>query len=339
LEAALSAEVGEGSPVARHQFAYLILSHKNVAQVEALAQRILRLSPEAHIVVHHDRKDSATPWNGRPPAQIHLVDRMTVEWGGWSIVEATLRMVRFAVERLASQWLVVLSGEHWPVVDLAAWEAKVSASRSDALIPMEALPTRPRFGRRDADANRDVARCLLRWFAVRRPPWKPTHKALGGLSKLTNFTHPLLKLEFSQRNDSWFIGVPRRRGPVRGWRLYKGSEWFACNARSAGVLLRADPRVAAWFQRSHIPDESYFQSSLHRDPRLIIDRTVVTWVPPQPPTPTPGWMLLKTHELPVVMASGAPFARKVDPDRNPDVMAAIDARVDTGQPRTEVGSR
>ena len=113
--------------------AYLILSHKDRRQVETLTHRILGLSPRADVVVHHDLKDDAPPWDGHPPARVHLVERTTVEWGGWSIVDATLRLIRFAHERLGSQWMVIVSGEHWPVTDLEAWEARVIASGVDAL--------------------------------------------------------------------------------------------------------------------------------------------------------------------------------------------------------------
>ena len=331
MEAAVSGEESVELTRPSGRCAYLILCHKNTSQVEELAGRILRLSPTAHVVIHHDLEGGPPPWQGHPPVRVHLVDRTPVEWGGWSIVEATLRMIRFAREDLDSEWLVVVSGEHWPVVDLATWETDVAMSGNDAVMPADALPARAHFGRSDPDGNRDLARCLLRWYRLRRPRWEPAHRTMAALSKLGKLMHPLFSLEFSLRNDSWFVGVHRRRGPVAGWRLYKGSEWFACNARSADQLLRADPAVASWFQRSHIPDESYFQSLLHREARLTVHHAVVTWVPPEPTTPTPGWMLLKPHELPLVAASGAVFARKVDQDRNPEVIAAIDARVDAAR--------
>jgi hypothetical protein len=323
----------------RRECAYLVLSHKNPWQVEALAQRILGLSPTAHVVIHHDLKGGPPPWDGHPPARVHFVERTSVAWGSWSIVEATLRMIRFAREQLDSEWLVVVSGEHWPVTDLAAWEAAMLESRSDAFMPAERLPTRLRFGKGNPDLTRDLARCRLRWFTIPRPRWRPLDRGLAALSKLSSLTHPLCKLEYSVRNDAWFVGLPRRRGPLAGWDLYKGSEWFACNRRSVDVILRADERVTSWFRQSHIPDESYFQSLLHHDGGVAIDGAVVTWVPPQPPTPTAGWMLLKERELPQVASSTAAFARKLDPERNPEVMAAIDQLVDAGRSQPEVRSR
>jgi hypothetical protein len=334
-----SREQGEGSTDGGSRWAYLLLSHKNPRQVEDLTGRILDLSPTACVVIHHDLRGGAMPWDGQPPTRVHFVERIPVEWGGWSIVEATMRMICFAQEQLDIDWMVIVSGEHWPVTDLADWEARVATSASDALMPAELLPTRPHFGRRNADANRDLARCILRWRAVRRPRRAALHRALAALSKVSNLTHPVFKLEFSQRNDAWFVGVARRRGPLKGWDLYKGPEWFACNSRSARVLMQADKEVTTWFKRSHIPDESSFQSLLRHDNQLTVSCALVTWVPPQPPSPTSGWMLLKPNELDQAVSSGAAFARKLDPERNPDVRAAIDELVDAGRRATEVRSR
>jgi len=328
MEADASSRLHSGSSALAPIAAYLLLTHKDPEQVEALADRILELSPHAHIIVHHDLKASESPWQGRPPARVHLVERIAVEWGGWSIVDATLRMVRFAVDRLNADWLVVVSGEHWPVVDLESWEQTVARSGVDALLPGVRLPRRLRFGGRDPDGNRFLARCVHRWMKIRRPRYDFSHRAIAGISKVSLLIHPLVKLEFSLRSDAWFLGVPRRRGAVRGWDLFKGSEWFACNGRAARVLLAIDPEVTRWFSHSHIPDESYVQTVLHRSRDLVIDDSLVTWVPPEPEVPTAGWMLLKAADQPAVAAASVAFARKVDPTRNPGVIKAIDAEVD-----------
>ena len=335
MEADSSSRLHGESSTSTPAVAYLLLTHKDPEQVEALAARILELSPRAQIVVHHDLKAGDSPWNGHPPARAHLVERIKVEWGDWSIVDATLRMIRFAVDRLDADWLVVVSGEHWPVVNLETWEQNLDRSGVDALLPAAPLPRRLRFGRRDLDGNRFLARCIHRWVKFGRPRSEVAHRAISGISKASLLTHPIVKLEFSLRNDAWFLGVPRRRDPVRGWVLFKGSEWFACNRRAARILLATQPGVTRWFAHSHIPDESYVQTVLHRAPELVIDHSPMTWVPPEPDVPAAGWMLLKAADLPAVAASSVAFARKVDPRRNPDVIKTIDAEVD-GR-RTSVG--
>ncbi len=54
---------GAGSGAAP-RFAYLIMTHKDVRDVEELAERIVTLSPAAHVVVHHDVEAAGLPWGG-----------------------------------------------------------------------------------------------------------------------------------------------------------------------------------------------------------------------------------------------------------------------------------
>jgi hypothetical protein len=317
-----------GEPAPSAVVAYLLLTHKDPDQVMALADRIHRLSPTSHVVVHHDRKADTLPWDGAPPHWAHLVERVEVEWGDWSIVEATLRMFRFAHEELNAAWFVVISGEHWPVVSLESWERDLAERSVDAILPAQLLPRRLHFGPSDRDENRFLARCVHRWFHIKRPRSDVLHKALAGFSKISLWTHPLVKLEYSLRSDAWFVGVPRRRGPVRNWDLYKGSEWIACNARAAAALLRVDPALTEFFRRSHIPDESYMQTVLRREAGLVVESSDVTWVPPEPEQSAAGWMLLKTEQLAQIRKTGVAFARKVDASRNPEVIVALDAYID-----------
>jgi hypothetical protein len=311
----------------RPRVAYLVLTHKDPVQVETLADRIRYLSPVALIVVHHDLKAPVVPWGGHPPPGIDMIDRSRVEWGDWSIVDATLRMMRRALD-LRADWVVVLSGEHWPVTDLASWEESLSTCTADALLPALQLPERLHFGRKDVDGNRFLARSIHRWAKIGRPRSNLLHRALMAASKASRWTHPVLKLEFSLRSEAWFIGLPRRRGPVKGWPLFKGSEWIACSASAVRALTEQPPAVMSWFARSHIPDECYFHSVLHHASGLVVRDVLVTWVPPEPVEPTPAWMLLKDTELSDAFGSGAAFARKIDLARNREIARSIDRRVD-----------
>jgi len=333
VQASTAVGTNRGGSAETEVVAYLILTHKDPSQVEALARRIHDLSPRSQIVVHHDRKADTLPWNSTPPQWAHLVERVPVEWGDWSIVEATLRMFRFAHEELKATWCVVLSGEHWPVVNLESWERHLATSGVDAYLPAVLLPHRLHFGPSDLDGNRFLARCVHRWFRINRPRSEFTHKALAGLSKISLWIHPVAKLEFSLRSNAWFLGIPRSRGPVRGWDLYKGSEWLACSARATAALLDTNAAVTDWFRRCHIPDESYVQTILRRAPGLVIDKADVTWVPPEPEISQAGWMMLKTTQLPHIRETGVAFARKVDPSKNPEVIGAIDAEVNAEFPQ------
>jgi hypothetical protein len=310
------------------RFAYMLMTHKDPEHVEELTRRVLDLSPAGHVVIHHDLAADSLPWQGKPPARVHLVDRGRVLWGDWSIVEATLRMIRYAHDELGADWYVMLSGEHWPVVDLSQWERATMAAEADAFVEAQPLPPALHFGRGNEDANRFLARCLHRWVTI-NPRLRAAHKAMGALWKISRYVLPVYAIEYSQRRDVWFFASPRRHGRPKGTTFYKGTQWIGFNRSSAGSVLGTDPAVTDWFKRGHIPDETYFQTVLYNTPGLTVSNQVVTFVPERPESLTATrWMVLDEPDLPVVWGSGAAFARKVDPHERPHIIKALDERVD-----------
>jgi hypothetical protein len=326
------------SPTAEPRFAYLLLTHKNVSDVEELAERIVSLSPAARVVVHHDVEASGLPWAGQPPEPFHLVERGPVRWGGWSMIEATTRLLRYAVRELDADWFVLLSGEHRPAVDLSRWECDVAASGADALVRADELPPRLRFGWRDFEANRYLARGRHRWSLMPRPRSDLAHRAVGGAMKIARGVQPLVAIEYFHRHDAWQVGLPRRPGVMRGRRFWRGSQWLALDRRAADVVLHPDPALKAWFEKSLIPDETYLQTLLHIAPGLSVVDRVTSFVPEEPERPTPGWMYLSTDDLPAAWASGAAFVRKVDWSERPEVVEAIDAALDRQRSPTRPGT-
>ena len=319
-----SSPLSSGPP----RFAYLLLTHKDVPQVEDLAARLLRLSPGAQIVVHHDAAADTQPWNGCPPPRVHMLERGRVAWGDWSMVEATQRLLRFATERLDADWFVLLSGEHRPAVDLGPWEACTARSGNDALLGARRLPERLHFGARDFDANQYLARCLHGWRLVTRPRREFFHHALGWLMKLSARVRPIVSLEYVHRREAWAVGVRRRTRRMHGQTFFRGSQWFALNRRAAVAALSVDPAVQAWFEKSWIPDETYLHTALRQIPDLVIAETPTTFVLDTPTRPYPGWMRLSLDDLPAAWDSGLPFFRKVDRATRPEVLARIDEAVD-----------
>lgn len=320
--------MGADTPAGRPRFAYLLLTHKDSRLVEEVADRILELSPRAHVVVHHDARAADSPWGGRPAEPFHMVERGRVQWGDWSMVDATLRLLRYAAEHIDAEWFVLLSGEHRPVVDLERWEGSIADSGADAFARADLLPSRLRFGKGRDETSTFLARSRHWWRAVPRPRTDLAHRALGALMKVGQVAQPLFAVEFVHRRDAWVVGTRRRLGGMRGQPFYRGSQWIVLNRRAAEVALSVDPALTAWFVRSWIPDETYFHTVLRQDHELVVSNSLMTYVLETPERPTPGWMRLTMEDLPAVWASGAPFARKVDPVERPEVMAAIDQAVD-----------
>ncbi len=89
--------------------------------------------------------------------------------------------------------------------------------------------------------------------------------------------------------------------------------------------------MTAWFSHGHIADETYLQTLLYHEPGLDVRNAVVTYVPEMVKPPEGGvvrWMVLDDEDMPAVWASGAAFARKVDPVERPGIIRDIDQEVD-----------
>jgi Core-2/I-Branching enzyme len=146
--------------------------------------------------------------------------------------------------------------------------------------------------------------------------------------KISTRIRPIISVEYIHRRDAWAVGWWRGSRPVRGWPFYRGSQWFALNRRAAKAALAIDPAIAHWFEQSWIPDEAYLQTALRRVPGLTIADELTTFVLDTPAEPYPGWRQLSPQDVPAVLASGLPFARKVDLAARPEVVASIDAAAD-----------
>ncbi len=176
---------------------------------------------------------------------VHAVDSVLCSWGGWSLVEATLRMIGQALA-LPTPWrhFCLLSEHHIPLHAPATIAAILpeGASLSDA-VPLPAM---------DPDHRRDLFhRFLRRW------------RELPGVCMFSTGARVL---------------PPAR---MEGFRL--GSQWVVL-ARAACERLwsmRDDDGLWAPFRDSLVPDETALMSVLRGTPLgvgLDIRRTCATFV-------------------------------------------------------------
>jgi hypothetical protein len=308
--------------------AYLILSHHRPEQVEALAERILALSPRGHVVVHHDISAATVPWDGAPPSRVHLIERTRVLWGDWSIVEATCQLLRFAVE-LDADWCVLLSGEDRPVVDLGAWEPQMQASGLDGLVPARVVDHKPALGKRPSPGDVNFVRYRYRWRPL--PPVTGAARSIvEGARRISRYAQPLFKIEYTGRRDRFFLALPRRQRLPDGWTIYTGPQWLALGRGAVDAILHVDGSVVDWFRQTWIPDQSFFHTVLHNQRGLNLGDNPVTYVVPHDTKKARGDMVLRIGDLGAIGASGAAFARKFDDTVDADILAAIDAAIDDG---------
>ncbi len=311
--------------------AYIVISHSLPEQTERLLRAIRSSSPTSAVVVMHDGRESPPP---RALATRCLVVEhgLATDWGSWEIVEAMLEGCRIARREFGTDIYAIVSGQDYPVVDLAAWECRFGAVggwQGSA----QPVTYRPRWGRRYGEGNDNFTRFHYRWYPL---PGGQVLDASGSswargvrwaLWKVGHYFEPIIDVRHVTRGRGFHIGFRAVRGPLgRSVRCMLGSQWLAMDrARLVGLLQRheSDRRLRRQFERSIIPDEAYFQT-------LLSDQCPQQQAPPvshvkwSPDTDGAGTLTL--DDLDEILAGGSPFCRKVALPESGDLMDLLDVR-------------
>jgi hypothetical protein len=265
-----------------------------------LVRTLRAASPDAAIAVHHDGRRCPRP--PLPGAQL-IEPAWPVEWGHGSQLAAVLRCLRWALARTDFDWLVLLSGQDYPVRPVREIEARLAAAGVDAFI--ETLPVAPLRLRRGRVGEFE-RRYHYRWTRV------PAR-----LAPLAARADPLVQVR--QLPSGAYAGVP---APART-ALHHGSDWFTLSRRAAEAVVGAPPALERRFLHTVIPTEGFAQTVLANRPDLRLsagNRRYAVFDPGTAPSPR----VLGPADLDAALASGADFARKFE---DAAVLDEIDRRV------------
>jgi len=244
------------------RIAYLLLCHEHAKGPAEIISRLRHSTSK--FFIHVDAKSthfrSYLELFGSADDVVLLNERVRVYWGGWSIVEATLRLMRAAHDdTFHADRLVLLSGACAPILPIPALQNLLSADRdyiSAAAVPNSAAHKNlDRFNTwhlEGADRQKGLKALLLKVAnkVARRLPVRPFKKAIGG------------------------------RTP------YAGSQWWALRRGTIESIIRLsekDFHLIHHFQRSWIPDESFVQTLVFNIPdiRTSPSLTFADWSNPK----------------------------------------------------------
>ena len=314
------------------KFAFLIHTHTALAQVARLVAALDRGLEEKTITISHN----GSLVERRQLAALKGVDRVVPAVGGrgqFGMIDCLLgEFRRLEREGNSYEWLVVLSGQDYPVRPLSEMEAELSLSSHDGYfyhfntnepevlppslfsMPEYVIDTRYRFQhwqlRTDSPA---FARAIV--SVPRRL-----------LDRTRNYRlHTQLGITFGRRAEK----VPF--SPE--FQLYGGSAWMTIRRSAARSLMRFvddRPDITAYFRRVLAPEEAFLQSIMANDPALDISTRDLTYC-----DFSKAFLghanFLGEADLPRVRQSGCYFARKFDMERSPGLLDEFDREIEAAQ--------
>jgi Core-2/I-Branching enzyme len=304
------------------RIAYVVLSHRNPDQVLRLVAA-LKEGPAAEVLVRHDERRSHLD-----EAELErlgaraLHDGIEFEWGGWTQLQLLLSCLACAAE-LDPDWLLVLSGQDYPLRPIDEIEAGLAGSEHDAMLgrawelDTDRLPGPP--------ADEFFLRYAYRHYL-----------APAGTPRLPRAVRPLAYLREMPPPLRPRLGVRRASLPFdNGFRCYVSADWLTLNRRALGAVLtaaRERRRLMRYYRRAAIPSESYFATVLLNDSSLRVardDRRFISFAAPLTPHPD----TLTGADLDRLLASECYFARKFDVETDAEVLDALDERRRSRSPR------
>jgi Core-2/I-Branching enzyme len=268
--------------------------------------RVLREGPAARVLVRHDPRgerldaDRIEAAGGEP-----VGDRIKSSWGGWSYLKLIVSCLREAAARHDPDWVLVLSGQDYPLRPLADIEADLDASPADARLGA----VRPVETQRPAAGDDEFfLRCRYRHYA--RPRVFPS--SLPGTIRPLAYARDLPPL----------VGL--RRIEPAPLAFFASADWLTLGRAGVRTVLDAskDRRLMRHFRRVAVPSESFFASVLLANPSLIVERDNRRFSSFGHGAPNPDTLTSDDYER--LLTSGADFARKFDATVDPRVLDLLD---------------
>lgn len=277
-------------------FVYVVTSYTAPRQTERLVARLRRDSPDARIIVSHDRKMPVPSEEALTAVGAELwLTPSPISWGDVSYLESLLAVIARA-GLAPDDWIVVLTGQDYPIRPLKQFESHLVESGADMLLEEpDDDPNLPQF----------LARYLVRSY--RLPRWTDRHRIRQVMKHVPGWT-----MSREPRGLPPYLHRRRLRTPFdENLTLRKGSDLFALSGRAAAILGEAEPRILRYFRHTRIPSESYIHTVLRSDPRLRNSPGMLHYARWHD-SPHPVW--LTVGDLPEMRGSGLWFARKFQPD-------------------------
>ena len=213
------------------KIAYLILAHGNPNHLKRLIKSLA--SPSSFFFVHIDKKVTNINFTIVEDNNIFFIqERIPVFWGDFSMVEATVNLIRFASVQENFDRFVLLSGADYSLVLAENIELFFRNNRDKEYINLLEMTDK-----------KIISRLTNYQFRFR------TGKTTTILNRvMTKAVALIYKVSYK---DVLFDLIP-----------YKGSSWWAITQEAVDYILKfmhENPHIVNFFKNTFCPDEMFFQ--------------------------------------------------------------------------------
>jgi hypothetical protein len=305
---------------------FLILNHRPPAQLLRLMATIRLELPSSPIVVHHDHFRAsldASAIDAIDDAHL-LTSPSPVVWGDFSIVDACWRSLAWMSEHLDFDWVVLLSGQDYPIKSLATLGEYLAGLQSDAVL--RAAPIH------DLGSHQDLSRRYL--YQYRPGTGQPSGPVR---SLLRRSSGPFVDIINASQSRLHIYKLPIYLPRRVGWRsqsppftkdfpCWQGTMWLGLSRTALDYLLasiRRRPDYVDYYRHTIIPDESATATLLCNAPGLRIKPVnlhFARWTDPARGHPD----TFSAADFTELLAAREYFARKFDITYDAQIFDALD---------------
>jgi hypothetical protein len=310
---------------------YLITSYILPDQVVRLIHTLRKLSPDSIIVVHHDQSKSTLLENDITRINnVYLIPNpiVNIEWGGFSQVEILLHSFTWIVTNISFNWLVLISGQDYPISNLKKFEAHIENSHFDGYFRYF-----PALGGGGNGWPQGEGKKRYYFKYISYPHFIYLYRIpivlRNMITKILNLINKLevLNIIIAAKQYKNKIGLKCNTTPFNDLFIcYGGWDWFTLNKKCINKILStaADNYLLLdYYKTTHIPSESFIHTILNNDRELnILNNPLryVQWHGKNPSRPS----IICSSDLDIVINSSMPFARKFDITIDANVLDLID---------------
>lgn len=282
--------------------AYIILAHRYPDQLLRLVQRLT--DDLSLFFIHIDKKADAASFNKVFELDnVEPVERVRLQWGGFSFVKAILNGLKAVKDsRQNVDHIILLSGQDYPVKDNAAITSFLHTSRHKIFMEHFPLPNHAK--------------------------WQPG----GGMYRVNKYYFGLgVHQKFTAKAFNFlaaYVSFLKRQIPD-SMKPFAGSTWWIIDMYALNYLLEyvdSNPGYVDFHKRTFASDEVFFQSILLNttDKRLAEsicnnNMRLIKW---KKDAANPE--VLTVNDFEDIAKSDALFARKFDMHESAEILDLID---------------